>query len=148
MALMFAKPKTVPLPGCDYGCLVEPTVGLISTFVSKLNEFPKIKDDQIDARYFAGLRALICLYSRNSQGNLVPFITELANSLNDSNSNEWVFRYSETDTTSQVLDAFDINDLMKLIDHFMDQVTLSQMDEINTLIKTKVWLDKVPDEKN
>jgi len=148
MALMFAKPKSVPLPGCESGFLVEPTVGTISTFVSKLNEFPKIKEDQIDARYFAGLRALICLYSRNSQGDLVPFVTELANSLNDCNSNEWMFRYSETDTVSQVLDAFDVTDMMKLIDHFLNQITASQMEEINILIKTKVWVDKVPDEKN
>jgi hypothetical protein len=143
MALTFSKPRSVPLPGSATGRFVEPSVGTINSFIQKLNEFPKLKEDMVDARYFSGLRTLICLFDGDQ-----PFIVQLIIELHVSNPAAWPNTYLPTDSLSQILDAISVPELQRLVDHFLNNITVSQMEEMTTLIQNHIWFSKAPAEKN
>lgn len=135
---MLLKPlKRVSLPESSTAELVEPSAGTATAFISKLQEFPKIEEDRIEAKYFSGLRALICLYDNGK-----PFLPQLVNMLHEQTPDQWQFTVIEGESIRQTLEALDASYLQKLIDYFLDTVTASQLEEINTLIRTQVWPDR------
>jgi len=98
---MLLKPlKRVALPESSTAELVEPSAGTATAFISKLNEFPKIDEDRIEAKYFAGLRALICLYD-----NSKPFLPQLVNTLHEQSPDQWGNKVLEDESVRQTLDA-------------------------------------------
>jgi hypothetical protein len=135
---MLLKPlKRVSLPESSTAELVEPSAGTATAFISKLGEFPKVEEDRIEAKYFSGLRALICLYDNGK-----PFLPQLVNHLHESSPAEWQYTVVDTDSPRQILEALDVSFLQKLVDYFLDTITATQLEEINTLIRTQVWPDK------
>lgn len=135
---MLLKPlKRVSLPESSTAELVEPSAGTATAFISKLQEFPKIEEDRIEAKYFSGLRALICLYDDGK-----PFLPQLVNMLHEQTPDQWQFTVVEGESIRQTLEALDASYLQKLIDYFLDTITASQLEEINTLIRTQVWPDR------
>lgn len=135
---MLLKPlKRVSLPESSTAELVEPSAGAATAFISKLQEFPKVEEDRIEAKYFSGLRALICLYDDGK-----PFLPQLVNMLHEQTPDQWQFTVVEGESIRQTLEALDASYLQKLIDYFLDTITASQLEEINTLIRTQVWPDR------
>lgn len=135
---MLLKPlKRVSLPESSTAELVEPSAGTATAFISKLQEFPKVEEDRIEAKYFSGLRALICLYDDGK-----PFLPQLVNMLHEQTPDQWQFTVVEGESIRQTLEALDASYLQKLIDYFLDTITASQLEEINTLIRTQVWPDR------
>lgn len=135
---MLLKPlKRVSLPESSTAELVEPSAGTATAFISKLQEFPKVEEDRIEAKYFSGLRALICLYDDGK-----PFLPQLVNMLHEQTPYQWQFTVVEGESIRQTLEALDASYLQKLIDYFLDTITASQLEEINTLIRTQVWPDR------
>lgn len=135
---MLLKPlKRVSLPESSTAELVEPSAGTATAFISKLQEFPKVEEDRIEAKYFSGLRALICLYDGGK-----PFLPQLVNMLHEQTPDQWQFTVIEGESIRQTLEALDASYLQKLIDYFLDTITASQLEEINTLIRTQVWPDR------
>lgn len=135
---MLLKPlKRVSLPESSTAELVEPSAGTATAFISKLQEFPKTEEDRIEAKYFSGLRALICLYDDGK-----PFLPQLVNMLHEQTPDQWQFTVVEGESIRQTLEALDASYLQKLIDYFLDTITASQLEEINTLIRTQVWPDR------
>jgi hypothetical protein len=140
---MLLKPLTrVALPESSTAELVEPSAGTATAFITALQNFPKDNEDRIEAKYFAGLRALICLYD-----NKAPFLPQLINSLNDGNAEQWPVRVLENESVRQTLEALDQPYLARVIDYFLDTITATQLSEITSLIRTQVWPDK-DQEKN
>lgn len=135
---MLLKPlKRVSLPESSTAELVEPSAGTAATFISKLNQFSKSEDDRVEARYFVGLRALICLYDNGK-----PFLPQLVNSLHEQSPDQWGNKVLEDESIRQTLEALEESYLQRIIDYFIDNITATQLEEINTLIRTQVWPDK------
>lgn len=136
--IKFNPLKRVALPGNDNAFVVEPSTGLVTAFLQALKEFPKLKEDQIDARYFTGLRNLICLFDGDR-----PFLAQYANSLHESDAAAWPLSFSETDTARQVLEAFDTSYLTRIVDAFVDSIGVTQTEELVELVR-QVWPDREP----
>lgn len=139
---MLLKPlNRVPLPSSTSAVLVEPSAGTATAFVQKLQEMSKLQgeeDNHIRGNHFAGLRALICL----SDTDGVAFLPNLVNSLNEGNPNTWQLRVLETESLRSTLDAIPADYLIRVVDYFLDNITATQLEEINSLIRTEVWPDK------
>lgn len=135
---MLLKPlKRVSLPESSTAELVEPSAGTATAFIAKLNEFPKIDEDRIEAKYFAGLRALICLYDNGK-----PFLPQLVNTLHEQSPDQWGNKVLEDESVRQTLDALEASYLQRVIDYFLDNITAGQLEEITSLIRTQVWPDR------
>jgi len=135
---MLLKPlKRLPVPDSETDELVEPSAGLASAFVMKLRDFPKVDEDHVEAQYFSGLRALICLYDN---GN--PFLPQLINSLHAESPEQWEVQVQEDLSIRQTLDEVEAPYLVRIVDYFLDNLTVGQMQEINLLIRTKLWVEK------
>ena len=135
---MLLKPLTrIPLPDSSTAELVEPSAGTATAFVNALQNFPKDNEDRIEAKYFSGLRALICLYDNGK-----PFLPQLINSLHENDANEWMYAVNESDSVRQVLEALDFGYIARIVDYFLDNITATQLTDITTLIRTKVWPDR------
>lgn len=119
--------------------VVEPATGTSTAFIRKLQEFPKVGPDadRVESHYFAGLRVLICLYDHGK-----PFLPQLVNSLNESDPVLWPTTVMGDESIRSTLDALDAAYLIRVIDHFIDVLPTSQMEEINNVIRTKVWVEK------
>lgn len=114
--------------------LVEPSTGVATAFIQKLREFPGATEDSVTPHYFSGLRVLICLYDDGK-----PFLPQLINHLNQTDAVAWPSTVLETDSIRQVLDAMEPSYLARVVDHFLDAISVGQMEEINTLLRDKVW---------
>ena len=102
MGISFNRPKQIDLP--DFNAkLIEPSAGLTTDFITRLNEFPKKQDGNPDSRYFIVLRMLLCLY--DAEGH--AFLAQYVNSLNGESAEAWPITVLEGDTPRQVLDALD-----------------------------------------
>lgn len=135
---MLLKPlKRVFLPESSTAELVEPSAGTATAFIAKLNEFPKIEEDRVEAKYFAGLRALICMYDNGK-----PFLSQLVNVLHEQSPDQWGNKVLEDESVRQTLEALDAAYLQRLIDYFIDNISASQLEEINYMIRTQVWPDR------
>lgn len=140
--VMLLKPlNRVPLSSSPAVILVEPSAGTATAFIQKLQEMSKLQgeeDNQVRGNHFAGLRALICL----SDVERTAFLPEFVNFLNDGNPNAWSIRVLETESLRSVLDALPADYLIRVVDYFLDNITATQLEEINNLIRTEVWPDK------
>lgn len=139
---MLIKPlKRVAVTHNEGVFLLEPSAGLATTFVQKLNEFPKLEgdDDKIDARYFSGFRTLICL---EEDGR--PFLPQLINHLNETSPDHWPITVLTTDPLRAVIDALDVSYLIRVIDYYLDALPVSTFEEFNHIIRTELWKDKEP----
>ena len=143
MGISFNRPKQIDLP--DFNAkLIEPSAGLTTDFITRLNEFPKKQDGNPDSRYFIVLRMLLCLY--DAEGH--AFLAQYINSLNGESAEAWPITVLEGDTPRQVLDALDNSYLQKLCDAFVDSVTTGQFEEINEQIRLHIWPNREDQEKN
>lgn len=136
---MLLKPlKRCPIPSSTTAELVEPSAGTASAFILKFQEFPKKDDGNPHGHQFVALRALICLHDNGK-----PFLQQLVNSLHEQNPSAWPVTVLETESIRCTLDALDTEYLVRLIDYFIDNITASQLEQINDLIRDEVWPDKV-----
>jgi hypothetical protein len=134
---MLLKPlKRVPIEGSSAE-MVEPTAGLATAFVQKLGEFPKDAEDKVSGSVFSGLRSLICLFD-----NGAPFLPQLVNSLHEQNPAEWPLTLQENVSLRQTLDDIEVSYLTRIIDYFLDALTVGQMEDFNAIIRTQLWVEK------
>ena len=126
--------RRASLPSSASSELVEPSTGVATAFIQKLREFPGATEDSVTPHYFSGLRVLICLFDDGK-----PFLPQLVNHLNQTDEVAWPSTVLETDSVRQVLDALEPSYLARIVDHFLDTISVGQMEEINTLLRDKVW---------
>lgn len=132
---MLIRPlKRVPVPNSTTAELVEPSAGLASTFITKLQEFARSEDDKISAQYFSAFRILVCMHDGGR-----PFFPQYVNSLHEANQDQWNLSVSETDSLRQVIDALDGAYCGRIVDNFLDVMNATQMEEWNTIIRTELW---------
>lgn len=79
----------------------------------------------------------MCLYDDGR-----PFMGTFINDLHETNPELWNISVSEHDSPRQVLDAVDCSYLIRVLDAFLDVMTVTQMEDLNVLIREKVWIDR------
>lgn len=126
--------RRVAIPSSSSSELVEPSTGAATAFLHKLREFPGATEDSVAPHYFSGLRVLICLFDDGK-----PFLPKLINDLNQTDSNSWPITVLESDSLRQVLEAVEGSYLARIVDYFIDAISVGQMEEVNTLLREKVW---------
>ena len=77
---------------------------------------------------------LICLFDDGK-----PFLPKLINDLNQTDASAWPITVLESDSIRQVIDALEASYLARVVDYFIDAISVGQMEEINTLLREKVW---------
>lgn len=139
--MLFKTLKRKSVQDMDGVELVEPSAGIAAVFIAKMNEFPKATSadgkEYVVGHYFAGLRVLICMYYNGK-----PYITELTNSLNNDNPVQWPLTVSATNSVRDTLDALDKEYLIRLVDYFIDNISMSELESINEVIRKDIWIDK------
>lgn len=134
---MLLKPlKRVPVPDADTFEMIEPSAGTATAFIGKLKEFPQIDEGHVSGTYFSGLRILICLYENGK-----PYLSQLVNSLHASNPELWSLKVQESVSVRQTLEDLDAVYLARVVDGFLDALTVNQMETLNTIIRTELWVD-------
>lgn len=127
-------------PGIE---LIEPSAGTATAFIVKMNEFPKEKGadgkEQIIGRHYTGFRALICLHQNGK-----PYLTELVNELNKTTPAQWPLSVPEDSTTRQTIEFLDNAYLVRVVDFFIDSISLTQFESVNDIIRKEIWIDKEP----
>ena len=126
--------RRAAIPSSSSSELVEPSTGAATAFIQKLREFPGATEDSVQPHYFSGLRVLICLFDDGK-----PFLPKLINDLNQTDPNSWPVTVLESDSLRQILDAVEGSYLARIVDYFIDAISVGQMEEINTLLREKVW---------
>jgi hypothetical protein len=126
--------RRAALPSSASSELVEPSTGTATAFIQKLREFPGATEDSVTPHYFSGLRVLICLFDDGK-----PFLPKLINDLNQTDASAWPITVLESDSIRQVIDALEASYLARVVDYFIDAISVGQMEEINTLLREKVW---------
>lgn len=134
---MLLKPlKRVPVPDADTFEMIEPSAGTATAFIGKLKEFPQIDEGHVSGTYFSGLRILICLYENGK-----PYLSQLVNSLHASNPELWSLKVQESVSVRQTLEDLDAVYLARVVDGFLDALAVNQMETLNTIIRTELWVD-------
>jgi hypothetical protein len=134
---MLLKPfKRVPVPDADTFEMIEPSAGTATAFIGKLKEFPQIDEGHVSGTYFSGLRILICLYENGK-----PYLSQLVNSLHASNPELWSLKVQESVSVRQTLEDLDVVYLARVVDGFLDALAVNQMETLNTIIRTELWVD-------
>jgi hypothetical protein len=134
---MLLKPlKRVPVPDADTFQMIEPSAGTATAFIGKLKEFPQIDEGHVSGTYFSGLRILICLYENGK-----PYLSQFVNSLHASNPELWSLKVQESVSVRQTLEDLDVVYLARVVDEFLDALAVNQMETLNTIIRTELWVD-------
>ena len=117
--------------------LLEPSAGVMSSFIAKLSKFPKVdeQEDRISTTHFSGFRVLICLHEDGKS-----FLTNLVNYLNEQNPEQWSLTVLETDSIRQVLDALEPEYIARIVDYFLDTVPSTEFRKLNQMVN-RVWPD-------
>jgi len=134
---MLLKPlKRVPVPDADTFEMIEPSAGTATAFIGKLKEFPQIDEGHVSGTYFSGLRILICLYENGK-----PYLSQLVNSLHAADPETWPLKVQESVSVRQTLEDLDVVYLARVVDGFLDALAVNQMETLNTVIRTELWVD-------
>jgi len=134
---MLLKPlKRVPVPDADTFEMIEPSAGTATAFIGKLKEFPQIDEGHVSGTYFSGLRILICLYENGK-----PYLSQLVNSFHAADPETWPLKVQESVSVRQTLEDLDVVYLARVVDGFLDALAVNQMETLNTVIRTELWVD-------
>ena len=134
---MLLKPlKRVSVPDADTFEMIEPSAGTATAFIGKLKEFPKIDEGHVSGTYFSGLRILICLYENGK-----PYLSQLVNSFHAADPETWPLKVQESVSVRQTLEDLDVVYLARVVDGFLDALAVNQMETLNTIIRTELWVD-------
>jgi len=134
---MLLKPlKRVPVPDADTFEMIEPSAGTATAFIGKLKEFPQIDEGHVSGTYFSGLRILICLYENGK-----PYLSQLVNSFHAADPETWPLKVQESVSVRQTLEDLDVVYLARVVDGFLDALAVNQMETLNTIIRTELWVD-------
>jgi hypothetical protein len=129
--------KRVPVADSTTAEMVEPSAGTANAFVTKLRELPQDGNERVLGHYFSGLRVLICLYDHGK-----PFLAQLVNTLHSENGEAWPLEVQEGVSIRQTLDDLDTPYLCRVIDYFLDALNVNAMEELNTIIRTQLWVER------
>jgi hypothetical protein len=134
---MLLKPlKRVSVPDADTFEMIEPSAGTATAFIGKLKEFPQIDEGHVSGTYFSGLRILICLYENGK-----PYLSQLVNSFHAADPETWPLKVQESVSVRQTLEDLDVVYLARVVDGFLDALAVNQMETLNTIIRTELWVD-------
>ena len=117
--------------------LVEPSAGLATAFITRLDELPKDKEGNTIGSNFAAMRILICLYEDG-----MPFLPQLINHLHETDPAMWPISVTAGDTVRHTLDAIDVSYTSRIVDYFLDTITVTQLEEMNTQIRDYIWAER------
>ena len=116
--------------------MIEPSAGTATAFIGKLKEFPQIDEGHVSGTYFSGLRILICLYENGK-----PYLSQLVNSFHAADPETWPLKVQESVSVRQTLEDLDVVYLARVVDGFLDALAVNQMETLNTVIRTELWVD-------
>lgn len=121
--------------------LVEPSAGTATAFAIALQTLPQVSEGRVSGTYFSGLRTLICLHDHGK-----PFLPQLVNQLNESDPAGWPITVEENVSIRQTLEDIDGPYLTRVLDYFLDNLTASQLEQFQAIIRKQLWVDAA--EKN
>ena len=133
--MKFRALNRVPVEGNEDTFIQEPNAGLMSAFVSKLTDFPRLPGDgdRIDTVLFSGARILLCLFE-----NQRIYLASLVNYLNSQDATLWPITVLETDSARQVLDALETPYFARVVEWFTEQLPAGEFSSLNKSVRT-VW---------
>lgn len=139
---MLLRPlKRVSVPESASAELVEPSAGTATAFAIALQALPQVSEGRVSGTYFSGLRTLICLHDNGK-----PFLPQLVNSLNETDPAGWPITVEENVSIRQTLEDLDGAYLTRVLDYFLDNLTASQLEQFQAIIRKQLWVDAA--EKN
>lgn len=137
--MKFRSLNRKPVEGNPNTWIQEPSAGLLSSFSTKLSEFPRLpgEGDRISTVLFTGGRILCCLFDGEESPKTLS-LASIANDLHSRNPEEWPVKLLETDTARQVLDALDTTYFVRIIEWFIDQLPAGEFAGLQDAIR-EVW---------
>ncbi len=134
---MLLRPlKRVPVPESSTAELVEPSAGTATAFAIALQALPQVTEGRVSGSYFSGLRTLICLHDNGR-----PFLPQLVNSLHETDPAVWPITVEENVSIRQTLEDLDGSYLTRVLDYFLDNLTASQLEQFQGIIRKQLWVD-------
>lgn len=140
--MKFRALNRVPVEGNEDTFIQEPNAGLMSAYLYKLNDFPRLpgEGDRIDTVLFSGSRILLCLFE-----NQRIYLGSLVNHLNAEDSVAWPITVLETDSARQVLEALETPYFVRVVEWFIEQLPAGELANLTKSVR-RVWPDQ--DEKS
>lgn len=118
----------------------EPSAGLLSSFGTKVSEFPRLPGDgdRVSTVLFSGGRILSCLFEGDGEGPKTLALASLVNNLHDENPAEWPITVLDIDSPRQILDALETSYFVRVVDWFIDQLPAGEFTALLELVR-EVW---------
>lgn len=138
--MKFRALKRKPVEENGTSWVQEPSAGLLSSFGTKVSEFPRLPGDgdRVSTVLFSGGRILSCLFEGDGEGPKNLALASLINNLHAENPTEWPITVLETDSPRQILDALETNYFVRVVDWFIDQLPAGEFTNLLELVR-EVW---------
>ena len=138
--MQFRSLKRKPVHDNKRSWIQEPSAGLLSSFSTKLADFPRLPgdEDRVSTMLFLGGRVLCCLFEGDESGPKSLALPNFINNLHADNPEAWPVQVLQSDSPRQILDAIDTAYFVRIIDWFIDQVPAGEFNVLQDLVRD-VW---------